>query len=221
MNTVVKEILSRDGKLKVQIFRREHGSFGFSQWRFSDEQGEESWIPHGRFSECMAPDEGTAEQEARARVEWLNAAVEWGMVPRRRTTGPNSRSWDLTGLSVTRIVIDPAQVGFLLSTSTGPQQDEIDLVIENTFTIKDSAGRTHRVNPALAETLAPALGLRLCPARSMEARRDGSLTVHLAEGAELHVAKRDLYESWNTSGRRGLADASMLCSPHEGPPWAE
>ena len=71
MKTVVNEILSRDGKFKVQIFRRDRGSFGFDQWQWSDEPQEQCWIPHGRFSECVAPDERTAEQEARSRVEWL------------------------------------------------------------------------------------------------------------------------------------------------------
>jgi hypothetical protein len=71
MKTVVKEMTSSDGTLKVQIFRRDAGTFGFDQWRFSDEPRELCWIPFGRFSECVAPDQQTAEQEARDRVEWL------------------------------------------------------------------------------------------------------------------------------------------------------
>jgi hypothetical protein len=71
MKTVVKELVSRDGTLKIRIYRREAGTFGFDQWLFSDEPREHCWIPHGRFSECVAPDEQTAEHEARDRVEWL------------------------------------------------------------------------------------------------------------------------------------------------------
>ena len=71
MKTVVKELTSRDGTLKVQIFRRDAGTFGFDQWRFSDEPREHCWIPFGHFSECVAPDPQTAEQEARDRVDWL------------------------------------------------------------------------------------------------------------------------------------------------------
>jgi hypothetical protein len=71
MKTVVKELRSRDGRLKVHIFRRDAGTFGFDQWRFSDEPREHCWIPFGRFSECVAPDQRTAEQEARDRIEWL------------------------------------------------------------------------------------------------------------------------------------------------------
>src|SRR5215831_13768864 len=84
----------------------------------------------------------------------------------------------------------------------------------------DGAGTTHAVNPADVETLAPALRLRLRSALSMVAGRDGSLTLRLAEGAELSVQRRDMYESGQTFGHGSLADATMLCSPHEGPPWA-
>jgi len=120
-----------------------------------------------------------------------------------------------------QIVIDPAQIRFLLSTGFVGDADAIDLIIENSFTISDGTGATHAVNPADAETLAPALRLRLRSALSMVVGRDGSLTLRLAEGAELSVRKRDTYESWQTFGHGRLADASMLCSPHKGPPWVE
>ena len=142
-------------------------------------------------------------------------------MPSRATNTPTSKIWDLAGLSVMQIVIDPAQIRFLLSTGFVGNADAIDLIIENAFTISDGAGMIHAVNPAVAETLAPILRLRLCSALSMAAGRDGSLTLRLAEGAELSVRKRDTYESWLTFGHGSLADASMLCSPHEGPPWAE
>ena len=68
---VVKEILDAGGKRKVEIFRRPDGSFGFSAWVFSEDPLELNWFPSGRYSECYAPDAGTAESEARGRVEWL------------------------------------------------------------------------------------------------------------------------------------------------------
>ncbi len=71
MRTVVKELVARDGKQKVEIFRRDDGSFGFAVLRFSDESLELCWIPYGRFSECFADDKQTAESEARSRVDWL------------------------------------------------------------------------------------------------------------------------------------------------------
>jgi hypothetical protein len=71
MRSIVKELVARDGKRKVQIFRREDGSFGFEALRFSDEPLEMCWIPYGRFSECFAGDEQKAESEARSRVRWL------------------------------------------------------------------------------------------------------------------------------------------------------
>jgi len=71
MWTLVKEIVARDGKRKVNIFRRHDGSFGFESLRFSEEPLEMAWIPHGRFSECIAPSSEVAEREARGRVDWL------------------------------------------------------------------------------------------------------------------------------------------------------
>jgi len=71
MRSIVKELISPDGKRKVRIFRRENGSFGFEALRFSDEPLEVCWIPDGRFSECFVGDEQTAESEARGRILWL------------------------------------------------------------------------------------------------------------------------------------------------------
>lgn len=71
MMTIVNELVAPDGKRKVQVFRRDDGSFGFESLRFSEEPLEMCWIPHGRFSECFAPTADIAEREARGRVDWL------------------------------------------------------------------------------------------------------------------------------------------------------
>jgi hypothetical protein len=71
MRRIVKEIVAIDGKRKVRIFRRRNGTFGFEALLFSDRPLEMSWVPDGRFSECVAQDEGIAEREARGRVDWL------------------------------------------------------------------------------------------------------------------------------------------------------
>ena len=120
-----------------------------------------------------------------------------------------------------RIVIDPAQISLLLSSGFVGDANAIDLIIENAFTIRDGDGLTHTVNPAGVETLVPVLKLRLRPTLSLAVSRDGSLVLRLSEGAELRVPKRERYESWQTFGHGDFTDASMLCSPHEGPPWAE
>ena len=140
----------------------------------------------------------------------------------RLIENPSSRTWDLVGLSVMQIVIDPAQIRFLLS-SVGDRElrDRIDLLIENAFTIRDGDGLTHTVNPAGVETLVPVLKLRLRPTLSLAVSRDGSLVLRLSEDTELRVTKDEVYESWQTFGHGDFIDASMLCSPHEGPPWAE
>ena len=143
------------------------------------------------------------------------------MMPSRFTNTATARIWDLAGLSVTRIVVDPAQVSLFLNSGLVGNADEVDLIIENSFTIRKTDGTTHAVNPAVAETLAAVLNLRLCPALSLAVGGDGSLTLRFAEGAELKVSKHDRYEAWHTFGRGSFADANMLCSAHDGPPWGE
>jgi hypothetical protein len=71
MASIVKELVAQDGKRKVQIFRRAEGTFGFDSLRFSEDPLEMSWIPHGRFSSCIAASAEVGEREARARVDWL------------------------------------------------------------------------------------------------------------------------------------------------------
>ena len=71
MRSVVKELVSADGKRKVEIVQRADGVFGFEAWRFSDEPREQCWIPDGQYSVCLATDAATAEREARGRVYWL------------------------------------------------------------------------------------------------------------------------------------------------------
>lgn len=143
------------------------------------------------------------------------------MIPSRGTQTANDRIWDLTGLIVTRIVVDPAQVSLLLNSGFIGDSDEIHLIIETGFTIRKTDGTTHALNPAIVETLASVLSLRLRPAVSLLASRDDSLILRFAEGVELEVRKQDRYEAWHTFGGGNFADANMLCSAGEGPPWGD
>jgi hypothetical protein len=63
--------MAADGKHKVEIFRRDNGTYGFTVLRWSAEPSERCWVPFGRYSECFAADAGAAEAEAKSRVEWL------------------------------------------------------------------------------------------------------------------------------------------------------
>ncbi len=67
---VERELTASDGKHKLQIFRRDSGTFGFTVLRWSDDPLERCWLPFGRFSECFAPDAEAAIAEAKSRVEW-------------------------------------------------------------------------------------------------------------------------------------------------------
>ena len=68
---VERELVAADGKYKVEIFRRDNGTYGFAVLRWSEDPAERCWLPFGRYSECFAPDADSAVTEARSRVEWL------------------------------------------------------------------------------------------------------------------------------------------------------
>ncbi len=65
----IKQFISEDGQKKVEIFQRADGTFGFTDWRYDRE--EDSWYPHGRYSECFASSFEIAVREASGRVDWL------------------------------------------------------------------------------------------------------------------------------------------------------
>jgi len=66
---IVQTILSPDAKRKVEIFRRDDGTFGFTALKWDDE--ESCWSPYGNYSICYAASAEDAEKEAKGRVEWL------------------------------------------------------------------------------------------------------------------------------------------------------
>jgi hypothetical protein len=74
--TVVRTLSSTDGRRKVEIYRRDDGTYGFEAWNWSDEPLERCWIPYGNFSHCIAPNADGPEREARGRVPWLSSGGE-------------------------------------------------------------------------------------------------------------------------------------------------
>jgi hypothetical protein len=109
----------------------------------------------------------------------------------------------------------------LLNAAFGGDSDAIELTIENSFAIRKTDGTTDAMNPAVVETLASVLTLRVRPALSLVAGRDGSLRLRFVDGVELEIRKHDQYEAWHTFGYGDFADANLLCSAHEGPPRGE
>lgn len=66
---VVRTIFSRDGNRKVDIFRREGGTFGFSDLEYGEDEG--LWFPEGKYSTAIFDSEETALKEVQSRVAWL------------------------------------------------------------------------------------------------------------------------------------------------------
>ena len=72
MHEITKEVFTDDKKHKVEIFRREDGTYGFSAYVFSDDPYEQMFIPYGRYSECIVPNEESALAEAKGRVDFFH-----------------------------------------------------------------------------------------------------------------------------------------------------
>jgi hypothetical protein len=66
-----RELISPDGKNKVELFRRANGTYGFRVWYWSDLPSEQCWLMVAGFSESIVADLAMAEDEARGRIDWL------------------------------------------------------------------------------------------------------------------------------------------------------
>ncbi len=72
-DTSIKTLFSNDRLKKVELFRRQDGTFGFEEWHFHPEEG--LWAPFGQRSLAICDSLDKAEIEARGRVEWLGAGA--------------------------------------------------------------------------------------------------------------------------------------------------
>ena len=76
---VVRTIYSRDRLRRVEVFRRDDGSFGFKEDAFSDESFEQCWIDYAvRHSESFCPSEQIMLREVFGRVGWLTKMIANG-----------------------------------------------------------------------------------------------------------------------------------------------
>ena len=66
---IVRTIESSDGKRKLEVFRREDGTYGFEDLKYGEE--EETWFPAGRYSVGIFATEEDAIKEAKGRVQWM------------------------------------------------------------------------------------------------------------------------------------------------------
>jgi len=79
MIEVVRIIYSRDRLRRVEVFRREDGSFGFKEDWFSGDPLERCWINYAvRHSESFCPSEQIVLREVVGRVGWLNELIAAG-----------------------------------------------------------------------------------------------------------------------------------------------
>jgi hypothetical protein len=66
---VVQTIANEDGTRRVEIYRRDRGTFGFRELRW--DPVESSWVSVGRYAESFSDSVDHTLLEARSRVPWL------------------------------------------------------------------------------------------------------------------------------------------------------
>lgn len=73
MSDIVREITSSDARLKVEIFRRLGGTYGFRAFHWHDDDPTEPphWCHIGKLSESVTASPDEAEREARAQFDQL------------------------------------------------------------------------------------------------------------------------------------------------------
>jgi hypothetical protein len=78
MTEVIRTFTDSSGSRRVDIIRRNDGTYTFEEFRFSAHPDEMSWIPtSSRYATVTDSPEG-AEREAQARVDWLiSGDREW------------------------------------------------------------------------------------------------------------------------------------------------
>lgn len=70
--TIWETIYDAAQKRRVVLFRRDDGTFGFQEERFSSDPLEQCWLPFvERRSECRCDSLESAMREARGRIDWL------------------------------------------------------------------------------------------------------------------------------------------------------
>jgi hypothetical protein len=69
ISSVAKCIIHPNGLKKVEIIKRDDGTFGFLDWEWDAE--EESWVLTRKYSESMCETQDIAQSEAEDRVLWL------------------------------------------------------------------------------------------------------------------------------------------------------
>lgn len=72
----ISEFVSADGRSRVEIFRREDGSYGFGESLRSSDLAALAWGPLHAFSSRFDSRE-TAIAEAQSRVAWLQREIAW------------------------------------------------------------------------------------------------------------------------------------------------
>lgn len=72
MDSIVKMVTSLDGLRRVEIFRRDNGTFGFEDLKFDID--EQCWLPQRHRSTSLTDSPERALAEARERLGWLSSA---------------------------------------------------------------------------------------------------------------------------------------------------
>ncbi|MFC4494655.1 DUF6188 family protein [Streptomyces ovatisporus] len=108
---------------------------------------------------------------------------------------------ELVGAHVSRTAFDQqVRISFTACDSGAGRRLDAELVIETDFTLSDTAGGRHALEPGSGTALAPVLGLFTATVTGVGVEGRGKLILDFDQGSRLTVAPHPGFESWNLTG---------------------
>ena len=128
---------------------------------------------------------------------------------------PDRHVLTLLDHQVTQLVVELGAVRLL----TWTLRDATELRVGVPFALRQADGVERRVDPREPEQLAPLLTLVGRRAETLDAARDGALSVAFSDGTLLDVQPDGRHEAWRLQGAGGLEGLDYRCPPGGGVPW--
>lgn len=113
--------------------------------------------------------------------------------------------WVLVEHTLTQIVVERGSVGLLAWSLEG----SLELRFSAPFTLTSgSSGATRLLDPAIPESLAPALALVGVGVRSLTVTREGRMTLELGDGVSIEASRGPRPGGWRAIGA-GLLEGML------------
>ena len=123
--------------------------------------------------------------------------------------------WELSGRSITQLLIDPSGFRFHCWTLDG----DLEVRFETPFAFRGADGNEHQIDPEEPRTIAPLLDLIRAGVSQIRIRRTGEVEISFSDDSSIRASPDSAYEAWEITGAGDLTPIRYLCGPGGGSPW--